>query len=136
NNNGENIHKDDAQNADHVELFKPLTKFSRLVAHASSIKQAMEEAYVNAMTGNPGPVHLDFARDTIEGTVDVPPAVPDFHPLRNWVADRPCANPAALAQAAEKVLAAKRPVIWLGNGGNRSRAAASVLALADALNVP
>src|SRR5690606_37555895 len=48
NNNGENIHKDDAQNADHVEIFKPFTKYSRLVAHASSIMQAMEEAYVNA----------------------------------------------------------------------------------------
>src|SRR5699024_1419917 len=61
NNNGENIHKDDAQNADHVELFKPLTKFSRLVAHQSGIVQAMTEAYINAVTGNPGPVHLDFA---------------------------------------------------------------------------
>ncbi|GAA5159048.1 thiamine pyrophosphate-binding protein [Amycolatopsis dongchuanensis] len=136
NNNGENIHKDDAQNADHVELIKPLVKWSRLVAHASSLKQAMEEAYVNAMAGNPGPVHLDFARDMIEGPVADYPAVPEVHPSRSWVGERPSPNPVALARVAERVLAAERPVIWLGNGGNRARAADDVLALAEALNIP
>ncbi|ATL88196.1 thiamine pyrophosphate-binding protein [Streptomyces malaysiensis subsp. malaysiensis] len=136
NNNGENIHKDDAQNADHVELFKPLVKYSRLVAHASSIKQAIEEAYVNALTGNPGPVHLDFARDTIEGQVANPPAVPSVHPSRGWVTERPSVNPVALARVAERVLEAERPVIWLGNGGNRAQASDDVLALADELGIP
>ncbi|WP_150463187.1 thiamine pyrophosphate-binding protein [Nesterenkonia ebinurensis] len=136
NNNGENIHKDDAQNADHVELIKPLVKYSRLVAHASSIKQAMEEAYINAVTGNPGPVHLDFARDTIEGTVEDPPAVPTVHPSRSWVSERPSTNPVALARVTETVLDAERPVIWLGNGGNRAHASEEVLVLAEALALP
>jgi acetolactate synthase-1/2/3 large subunit len=136
NNNGENIHKDDAQNADHVELFKPLVKYSRLVAHSSSLKQAMEEAYINAMTGNPGPVHLDFARDTIEGIVENPPVVPEVHPARAWVSNRPHPNAVSVAQAAARVVAAERPVIWLGNGGNRANASESVLALAEALNIP
>jgi acetolactate synthase-1/2/3 large subunit len=136
NNNGENIHKDDAQNADHVELFKPLVKYSRLVAHASSLKQAMEEAYINAMTGNPGPVHLDFARDTIEGIIENPPFVPEVHPARAWVSNRPQANAVSVSQAAARVVAAERPVIWLGNGGNRADASESVLALAEALNIP
>jgi acetolactate synthase-1/2/3 large subunit len=136
NNNGENIHKDDAQNADHVALLKPLTKYSRLVAHASSIKQAMEEAYINAVTGNPGPVHLDFARDTIEGVIDNPPYVPEVHPARAWTSERPAPNAVAVARAAERIVTARRPVIWLGNGGNRARAHAEVLALAEALNIP
>jgi acetolactate synthase-1/2/3 large subunit len=136
NNNGENIHKDDAQNADHVELFKPLTKYSRLVAHASSLKQAMEEAYINAMTGNPGPVHLDFARDTIENTVANPPVVPEVHPARRWVTERSAPNAVALSEAVERILAAERPVIWLGNGANRGKASESVLALAEHLNIP
>lgn len=136
NNNGENIHKDDAQNADHVELFKPLTKFSRLVAHGSSLKQAMEEAYIVAMSGNPGPVHLDFARDTIEGFIDNPPSVPATHPSRSWVTQRPAANAEALAAAAERVAQAKRPVIWVGNGTNRSGAGEEILRLAETLNAP
>lgn len=136
NNNGENIHKDDAQNADHVTLFKPLTKFSRLIAHSSSLKQVMEEAYINAVTGNPGPVHLDFARDTIEGTIENPPVIPEVHPARQWISEKPVANPVALARTAERLLSAKRPVIWLGNGGNRANASQSVLALAESLNIP
>lgn len=136
NNNGENIHKDDAQNADHVELFRPLVKYSRLVAHGSSLKQAMEEAYINAMTGNPGPVHLDFARDTIEGIVENPPVVPEVHPARTWVTSRPQANAVSVAQAAARLVTAERPVIWLGNGGNRANASESILALAEALNIP
>jgi len=136
NNNGENINKDDAQNADHVELFKPLTKFSRLVAHRSSIKQAIEEAYINAVTGNPGPVHLDFARDAIEGIVENPPTVPIEHPAMKWVGQRPAANAAALAAAVKKIASASRPVIWVGNGCNRAGAADEILALAESLNAP
>lgn len=136
NNNGENIHKDDAQNADHVDIFSAFTKYSRLVAHGSGIKQAMEEAYINAMTGNPGPVHLDFARDTIELPVDQPPTVPAVHPARSWVGHRPVAASDEIAAVAARVLAAQKPVIWVGNGGNRAQASDDVLALAEALNIP
>lgn len=136
NNNGENIHKDDAQNADHVEIFRSFTKYSRLVAHTTSIKQAMEEAYVNAMTGNPGPVHLDFARDTIEGRIDAPPTVPAVHPLRSWVGHKPIAGSDEVAAVAARLLSAEKPVIWVGNGGNRGQASESVLDLAEALNIP
>lgn len=136
NNNGENIHKDDAQNADHVELFKPLTKFSRLIAHPSAIKTTMEEAYVNAVTGNPGPVHLDFARDTIEGPVAEPPTVADRHPVRDWVQRRPAPSPEAVADVVSRLSAAKKPVIWVGNGGNRGEASDAVLALAEAYRIP
>ncbi|WP_103663139.1 thiamine pyrophosphate-binding protein [Microbacterium sp. CJ77] len=136
NNNGENIHKDDAQNADHVSMFKPFTKYSRLIAHASSLKQTMEEAYINAMTGNPGPVHLDFARDTIEGRIENPPVVPAVHPARAWVSNRPGPQPHVIESVIEKILDAERPAIWVGNGGNRSNGAKAVLALAEVLNVP
>jgi acetolactate synthase-1/2/3 large subunit len=136
NNNGENIHKDDAQNADHVDIFSAFTKYSRLVAHGSGIKQAMEEAYINAMTGNPGPVHLDFARDTIELPVEQPPTVPAVHPARAWVGRRPVAASDEIAAVAARVLAAEKPVIWVGNGGNRAQASDDVLALAEALNIP
>lgn len=136
NNNGENIHKDDAQNADHVELFKPLTKYSRLVAHGTSIVQAVQEAYINAMSGNPGPAHLDFARDAIEGKLTDSPTVPKKNPLVSWVVQRPRSDADVLARVIEKVVAAERPVLWLGNGCNRSDAGDAALALAEALHAP
>jgi acetolactate synthase-1/2/3 large subunit len=81
-------------------------------------------------------VHLDFARDTIEGVVADPPAIPETHPVRGWVGRRPQPNALAVAEAAERLLAAQRPVIWLGNGGNRGRSAEAVLAFAESLNIP
>ncbi|MDQ0745976.1 acetolactate synthase-1/2/3 large subunit [Streptomyces africanus] len=138
NNAGENIHRDDAQNADHVELFRSLTKYSRLVAHAGALRQAVEEAYLNAMSGNPGPAHLDFARDTIEGPVaDADAAVPEGeHPMCRWVTQRPRADAHALADVATRLAKAERPVLWLGNGCNRSGAGEAALALAESLRIP
>ncbi|WP_037677336.1 thiamine pyrophosphate-binding protein [Streptomyces griseus] len=138
NNAGENIHRDDAQNADHVELFRPLTKYSRLVAHPGALRQAVEEAYLNAMSGNPGPAHLDFARDTIEGSVsDADARVPAAeHPMCRWVVQRPRADVRALADVAARLEQAERPVLWLGNGCNRSGAGEAALALAESLRIP
>lgn len=138
NNAGENIHRDDAQNADHVELFRPLTKYSRLVAHGRALRQAVEEAYLNAMSGNPGPAHLDFARDTIEGPVaDADAAVPEGeHPMCQWVVQRPRADAQALADVVARLAQADRPVLWLGNGCNRSGAGEAALTLAESLRIP
>jgi acetolactate synthase I/II/III large subunit len=135
NNNGENIYKDDAQNADHVAIFRSMTKWSRLIAHGTAIKQALEEAYVQAMTGNPGPVHLDFARDTIESRLAAP-QVASVHPARSWVSQRPVASAASIATAADLIAAASRPVLWVGNGCARSGAGAAVTALAETMRIP
>ena len=136
NNRGENINRDDAQNADHVELFRPITKYSRLVAHRSAIKQAMEEAYINAMSGNPGPAHLDFARETLEDAEADLIEIPEIHPLTKWVVQTPQPDEGILDQAIELIVAAKRPILWLGNGCNNSGAGEAALAFAELLSIP
>ncbi|MBO0875056.1 MAG: thiamine pyrophosphate-binding protein, partial [Pseudonocardia sp.] len=136
NNNAENVDKDDAQNADHVALFRPLTKHSRLVSRPSGIVQALEEAYLRAMAGNPGPVHVDFARDVIEATLPEPPDVPDVHPLRGLVDQRPRADVERLESAARLIAGASFPVFWVGNGCTRSEAGEAVLELAELLQAP
>jgi acetolactate synthase I/II/III large subunit len=136
NNHAENIDKDDAQNADHVALFRPLTKHSRLVSQPSGIVQALEEAYVRAMSGNPGPVHVDFARDAIEATLPQRPDVPGVHPLREWVDQRPQADAGRLAQVARLIAGAEHPVLWLGNGCTISGAGEAALELAELVQAP
>lgn len=136
NNNAENIEKDDAQAANHVEIFRPLTKWSRFVTHGSSIRQAIEEGYINAMTGTMGPVLLDFARDAIEGLVAEGPAVRRPHAVQAWVRQQPAADQETLAAAAAKIASARRPVLWVGNGANSKEAADAVLTLAQELQVP
>lgn len=136
NNNAENIEKDDAQAANHVEIFRPLTKWSRFVTHGSSIRQAIEEGYVNAVTGTPGPVLLDFARDAIEGPVSDSQPGAGPHPLRAWAGQRPAPDQQALAAAAAKVAASDRPVLWAGNGATGAGISRAVLAFAEEFQIP
>ena len=70
NNRLADLDKDDAQAADHIAIFRPLVKWAKLVVDARTIPQAVEEAYIRATTGCPGPVLLDFARDVLEAKLE------------------------------------------------------------------
>ena len=136
NNRRENINKDDAQNADHVNIFTQFTKLSRLVSNRSSIKQSIEEAYISAVSGNPGPVHLDFSRETLEDLSEDFPIVAEEHPLLSWVQQFPRPDSEILSKVIEMLFTAKKPVMWLGNGCKKNNAAAAAISLAEKMNIP
>lgn len=132
------LDRDDAQGADHVSIYRSLVKWAKLVSTPASIPQAVEEAYLRARTGCPGPVLLDFARDVIEGPV--PPEVlhrvsghmpPVFASL-----ERPAPDPERLAAAVDVLKSARKPTLWIGNGVKMSRAGDAALALARTLDMP
>jgi acetolactate synthase I/II/III large subunit len=132
------LDRDDAQGADHVAIFEPLVKWAKLVSTAGSIRQAVEEAYLRARTGNPGPVLLDFARDVLEGPVplDVLDGVPERFAPTFAELERPAPDPRRLAEIAERLRAARKPTLWIGNGVKLSRSGEAALALAGALDMP
>jgi acetolactate synthase-1/2/3 large subunit len=132
------LDKDDAQNADHIAILSPLVKWAKLVADVRTIPQAMEEAYIRATTGNPGPVLLDFARDVLETAVDRDLVGPrrDYEKLAEAPRQRPAGDPARIAEAAAILAAARSPAIWLGNGAKISDAGAAALELARRLDAP
>ena len=68
------------------------------------------------MEERPGPVHLELPEDI--AAEESPPTCRSCppHPI-----DRPVAHPTALDRAAAMILAAKRPLIMIGAGGNRPR---------------
>jgi acetolactate synthase-1/2/3 large subunit len=136
NNNSVDLGKDDAQNADHCAIFSPLVKKSRLVVRPEAVPQAMEEAWLCAMSGNPGPVHVDLSRDAVEGACEAPAPLPAVHPALEWVHQRPRPDAGALVQVADRLRSASRPVLWLGSGTIRSEAGPTALALAEALSMP
>lgn len=68
---------------------------------------------------------------------DVDAVVPaGEHPMCRWVVQRPRADVRALAEVAARLAQAERPVLWLGNGCNRSGAGEAALALAESLRIP
>lgn len=105
------------QIVDVIASMKPLTKMTRQIVSAASIPTIVRDAFRVAMEERPGPVHIELPEDVAADEVD-PSAAPIIavHPI-----ERPVAHPAALDRAAEMILAAKRPLIMIGAGGNRPR---------------
>ena len=136
NNNLRDLARDDAQAADHVEIFRSLTKWATLVPEAQMIPQVLEEAFLRAASGCPGPVLVDFARSALESSIEVASSAPEPHPALALVAQRPLGDPGRVRAAAELLRSSRRPVMWLGNGVNRSHAGVEALKLAERIEMP
>lgn len=139
NNRLPDIGRDDAQAADHLAIFRPLTKWALQVGDTKAIPRAIHEAAIRAASGTPGPVLLDFLRSALEATVPVAEVDYPFTGstiTRQVPGTRTLADPAVVSDAADRLLAAKHPVIWAGNGVQLSGAEEAVIDLAEALNAP
>ncbi|BDI21760.1 acetolactate synthase [Herbiconiux sp. L3-i23] len=121
------------QEADIVGITMPITKHSILVKTPDEIPGAIAAAYHIASTGRPGPVLVDITKDAQQNTAPFiwPPKVdlPGYRPVTK-------AHGKQILAAAQMLVDAKRPVLYVGGGVVRSRAAAELLALADAVGAP
>ena len=128
----EHIGMDDVQSADHVQIFRALTKWATQVTEISAIARTLREAWIRALSGCPGPVLVDLTRTALEGTMpraDLPVAQPAFQ------ASRP-ADHGAAAQAAAVLRDARAPLMWLGNGVRLADAGQAALELAERMHIP
>ena len=128
----QHVGRDDAQAVDHVALFQPLTKGSAAVYHRADIVPKLQWAVTLATSGCPGPVLLDFARDVLEGEAD-PQSLAGFRPTASAP---PAPDAHAIEQIVSRIVEAKRPVFWAGNGVKLARAGTRLLAVAEQLAVP
>jgi acetolactate synthase-1/2/3 large subunit len=101
------------QIVDVVATMRPLTKLSRQIVSAAAIPAAVREAFRVAAAERPGPVHLELPEDISRETADHPALIAPHQ------VERPVPADSALAHAAEKILAAKTPMVMLGAGANR-----------------
>ena len=123
------------QGCDHLGLFKPITKWNAVVSHWKRIPEMVQEAFRQATSGRPGPVHLDLPVDVLfeEGEEEEITILP---PARYRPTVPPGGEPQLIKQAAEMLAQAKSPVIHAGGGALRSGASAEIIALAELLGCP
>src|SRR5438105_7455898 len=125
------------QEVDDVPAFEPVTKFNATVDDVSRFPDMVRQAFRVAVSGTPGPVHLQFCGN--EGQIDAEEA--DMEPLvETLFAQVPPFRPepdvdAALA-ALRLIEQAERPVIVAGGGARASDAGRELRALAEALQIP
>jgi acetolactate synthase-1/2/3 large subunit len=125
------------QEVDDVPAFEAVTKFNATVDDVARIPDMLRQAFRVAVSGTPGPVHLQFRGN--EGQVDAEEAemeplveerfarVPPFRP-------KPDEND--LKKLLQHLQGAERPVIVAGGGVRASGAGRELVALAEALQVP
>ena len=125
------------QEVDDMPAFEPVTKFNATVDDVSRFPDMVRQAFRAAVSGTPGPVHLQFRGN--EGQVDAeeaemePLCEPQFSQVPPF---RPEPDQASVAAALEHLQAAERPVIVAGGGVRASGARAELVALAEALQIP
>ncbi len=125
------------QEIDDMPAFEPVTKFNATVDDVARFPDMVRQAFRTAVTGCPGPVHLQFRGN--EGQIDIDEA--ELEPLTEpqfarVPAFRPEPDDASVAAALNILQGAQRPVIVAGGGVRASDAAAELTALAEALQIP
>ena len=125
------------QEVDDVPAFEPVTKFNATVDDVARFPDMVRQAFRSAVSGTPGPVHLQFRGN--EGQIDLEEAEmePLVEPLFARVPPfRPQPDQASVLAALKHLQGAERPVIVAGGGVRASGAAAELVALAEALQIP
>jgi len=127
------IGTDAFQEADIRGITFPITKHNYLVTKADDIPRAIAEAFHLASTGRPGPVLVDISKDALNAKTSFnwPPVMnlPGYHPTTK-------PNSKRVKEAAERIIAAKKPVLYVGGGVIRSNAAKELLQLAELTQIP
>jgi acetolactate synthase-1/2/3 large subunit len=125
------------QEIDDVPAFEPVTKWNATVDAVERFPDMVRQAFRVAVSGAPGPVHLQFRGN--EGQLDQEEA--DMEPLVEKQFSRvppfrPIPDPAALKALLGFLEKAERPVIVAGGGARWSGAGPELVQLAEALAIP
>ena len=127
------IGTDAFQEVDTVGITRPCVKHNYLVHDVRDLAAIVHEAFHLARTGRPGPVVVDIPKDVSAAQthysrlerINFPCVVPKSLP-----------SPAEVQRAAEAILKARQPVLYVGGGIVNSGAAAPLLAFAQQLRLP
>ena len=113
--------------ADLVAMARPVTKWSTMVQHPSSLLRVLRRAMKVAATPPMGPVYVCLPQDILDAlaTEDV---FPSFIPTSRSQPEAEFIN-----QAAELLLAASRPMIFVGDGIAYSGAQSELARVAELL---
>ena len=134
------IGTDAFQECDTTGITMAVTKHNFLVTEAQDIPRTIRAAFHIATTGRPGPVLVDIPKDIVDPAnprsamtwyeaSDTDMDLPGYHPITQG-------DPELIRAAAEMIREAQRPVLYVGGGILKSRAAEALLELAEMVQIP
>jgi acetolactate synthase-1/2/3 large subunit len=120
---------------DQQALFRPVTKWNRVLDKASAIPGAVRQAFTQMTTGRPGAAHLVLPYDVQKDPVDEDDVWAD-PTLSLCPSRRTAPEQAAVRAAAERLRTAASPVFICGGGAIISGAESELQRLAERLGGP
>lgn len=135
------------EDMDSLSFYRPITKWNAVIHDWARIPELVQRAFREALTGRPGPVHLDIPLDILcqKGDATDPSAAPrqdsgqgvSGQALPTPQSYRPMGrvrgDPALIERAAQTILDAERPLLLAGGGVIASRAWDEFRMLAETL---
>ena len=118
--------------ADFVNIVRPVVKRSFQPTRVDMLPLALRQATTAMLSGRPGPVNVDVPFNVFqeEDDVEVPPPAPPLN------AQRGGASPEQVSRALDLILAARRPVLFIGHGVTLSEAGRELTEFAKKLGIP
>ena len=128
------IGTDAFQEIDITGITMPITKHNYMVTDVNDIARTLREAFIIARAGRPGPVLVDITKDAQMASCEFEWEFirPHLRKLDIW--GEP--DPVHIAEAAELINKAKRPVILAGHGVMQSGSMRDLQLLAETSDIP
>jgi acetolactate synthase I/II/III large subunit len=128
-------YKSEYQELDQKPLFQPITKMNVELPRPDRAAEILRSAIRAAVTGNPGPVHIDVPMDVFGADAGDPPiyAEPRF---AQYPPMRPSPNQDDIEKACKLLVEADRPVAVAGMGVVASQAWDELTELSESLGLP
>ena len=92
------------------KCFDKITKWVATINYPDRVPEFMRIAFTYLRTGRPSPVILEFPSDVAKGEID---SEFSYRPVKGW---KPAGNPKDVKVAVRALLAAEKPVIYVGQG--------------------
>jgi acetolactate synthase-1/2/3 large subunit len=127
------IGNDAFQEVDIIGITRPCTKHNFLVKNVKELAEIVKKAFYIARTGRPGPVLIDLPKDVQVAITDF--KYPEKIEMRSY---KPTVegHVKQIEKAASMILAAKKPVLYVGGGVILGNAYDELLQLAEMLHAP
>nr|WP_244099883.1 biosynthetic-type acetolactate synthase large subunit [Burkholderia anthina] len=129
----EAIGSDAFQECDTVGITRSIVKHNFLVLDVARLAETLKKAFHIARTGRPGPVVVDIPKDVLQARAEF--VYPETVFLRSY-RHRTDAHTGQLRRAADALVRAQRPCIFVGGGAIASGASDEVACLAKCLDAP
>jgi acetolactate synthase-1/2/3 large subunit len=126
----ERMHKESHQYIDVIDVMRPIVKWNARLNNPRIIPEVVRKAFKLAEQQKPGPTHIELPEDVMEAEVDLAPLrVPTTR-------RRPEPSGEEIAEAAEIITSAERPIVLAGNGAVRVGAGPALRRFAGETGIP